>query len=61
MKRYLKVDYYNSFTSVCLSKEEVMVSCGYDDKEMTFEEFLIKVEGDFDILEIEGEITFLNS
>ena len=61
MKRYLKVDYYNSFTSICDSKEEVMEGCGYGCDEMTFEEFLIKVEGDFDIIEIEGEILFLNS
>lgn len=61
MKRYLKVDYHNGFTSICDSEEEVMMGCGYDYEEMTFEEFLIKVEGEFDIIEIKGEILFLNS
>ena len=65
MKRYLKVDYHNGFTSICDSEEEVMMGCGYDYEEMTFEEFLIKIEGDdasgFDIIEIKGEILFLNS
>lgn len=61
MKRYLKVDYHNGFTSICDSEEEVMMGCGYDYEEMTFEEFLVKVEGDFDIIEIKGEILFLNS
>jgi hypothetical protein len=61
MKRYLKVDYHNGFTSICDSEEEVMMGCGYDYEEITFEEFLIKVEGDFDIIEIKGEILFLNS
>jgi hypothetical protein len=61
MKRYLKVDYHNGFTSICDSEEEVMMGCGYDYEEITFEEFLIKVEGEFDIIEIKGEILFLNS
>lgn len=64
MKRYLKVDYHNGpkgfFTSICDSKEEVMMGCGYDYEEITFEEFLVKVEGEYDIIEIEGEIKFLN-
>ena len=61
MKRYLKVDYHNGFTSICDSKEEAMMGCGYDYEEITFEEFLVKVEGEYDIIEIEGEILFLNS
>jgi hypothetical protein len=63
MKRYLKVDYHYGFTSICETKEEVITSCGYDFiyEESTFEEFLIKVKGEFDIIEIEGEILFLNS
>jgi len=59
--KYLKVDYSDNFTSICDSKEEVMDSCGYDYDEMTFEEFLIKVKGDYDIIEITGDIKFLNS
>ena len=59
--KYLKVDYFNNFTSICDSKEEVMDCCGYDYEEMTFEDFLIKVKGDYDIIEITGNIEFLNS
>lgn len=59
--KYLKVDYSDNFTSICDSKEEVMDNCGYDIDEMTFEEFLIKVKGDYDIIEITGNIEFLNS
>jgi hypothetical protein len=61
MKRYLKVDYHYGFTSICETKEEVMMGCGYDYEEITFEEFLTKVKGEFDIIEIEGDILFLNS
>jgi len=59
--KYLKVDYSDNFTSICDSKEEVMDCCGYDIDEMTFEEFLIKVKGDYEIIEITGNIEFLNS
>ena len=59
--KYLKVDYSNNFTSICDSKEEVMENCGYGYDEMTFEEFLIKVKGDYDIIEITGDIKFLKS
>ena len=59
--KYLKVDYSNNFTSICDSKEEVMDCCGYDYEEITFEKFLIKVKGDYDIIEITGNIEFLNS
>ena len=59
--KYLKVDYSDNFTSICDSKEEVMDCCGYGIDEMTFEEFLIKVKGDYEIIEIKGDIEFLNS
>jgi hypothetical protein len=58
--KYLKVDYSNNFTSICDSKEEVMENCGYECDEITFEEFLIKVKGEYDIIEIKGDIEFLN-
>lgn len=58
--KYLKVNYSNNSTSICDSKEEVMNCCGYDYEEMTFEKFLIKVKWDYDIIEITGNIKFLN-
>lgn len=58
--KYLKVDYSNNFTSICDSKEEVMECCGYGCNEMTFEEFLIEVKNYCYIIEIKGDIEFLN-
>ena len=68
MKRYLKVDYQKGMTSIYDTEKEVMRSCGFDYEEMTFKEFLEAVsifhyspKGEYDIIEIEGEIKFLNS
>jgi hypothetical protein len=60
MKRYLKVDFELSFTSICDTKEEVIEGCGYDIDEITFEELLEEVKGVYEIIEIEGDVRWLN-
>lgn len=57
---YLKVNFDDRYTSVCESKEEVMISCGYESDEMTWEEFLETVKGEYEIIEVEGRVEFLN-
>ena len=59
MKKYLKIDFEGGFSSICDTKEEVMEGCGYDMDEMTWEDFLIVIEGDFDIIEVNGDIKWL--
>jgi hypothetical protein len=60
MKRYLKVDFELGFTSICDTKEEVIEGCGYDVDEITFEELLEEVKGVYEIIEIEGDVRWLN-
>jgi hypothetical protein len=55
MSKFIKVDFDGGFSSVCDTKEEVMEGCGYDIDEMSFEDFLSEIEGEFDIIEIKGE------
>jgi hypothetical protein len=55
MIKYLKVDLNNCYgISLCDTKEEVIESCGYDVDEITFEELLIKMEGEYEIVEVTG-------
>jgi len=58
---YLKVDYSNNFTSICESKKELIEGCGYEYEEISFEDFLIEVEGEYEIIEIKGNIKFLTN
>jgi len=39
------------------TKEEVIIRCGYDVDEITFEELLIEVEGEYEIVEIKGQFS----
>ena len=55
MKRHLKVDFDGRFSSVCDTKEEVMEGCGYDIDETTFEDFLVEVKGEFEVIEVKGD------
>lgn len=58
---YLKVDYSLNFTSICGSKKELIEGCGYEYGEISFEDFLIEVEGEYEIIEIKGNIEFLTN
>ena len=60
MKRFIKIDYQNNFSSICNSEEEVINGCGYDVTEITFEDLLEEVKGTYEIIEIEGELKWLN-
>jgi hypothetical protein len=60
MKRYLKVDFELGLTGICDTKEEVIEGCGYDVDEITFEELLEEVKGVYEIIEIEGDVRWLN-
>ena len=57
--RYLKIDWELGFSSICDNKEEVIEGCGYDVDEITFEELLERVKGEYEIIEIEGEVKWL--
>jgi hypothetical protein len=55
MIKYLKVDLQENYgISLCDTKEEVIEGCGYDVDEITFEELLIRMEGEYEIVEITG-------
>ena len=60
MKRFIKIDYQLNFSSICDSEEEVIEGCGYDVEEITFEDLLEEVKGTYEIIEIEGELKWLN-
>lgn len=60
MKRFIKINYHNNYSCICDSEEEVIEGCGYDVGEITFEELLEEVKGEYEIIEIEGEIRWLN-
>ena len=55
MKRFIKIDYQNNFSSFCDSEEEVINGCGYDVTEITFEDLLEEVKGVYEIIEIKGD------
>jgi len=54
MKKFIKIDYQNNFSSFCDSEEEVIEGCGYDVEEITFEDLLEEVKGTYEIIEIKG-------
>ena len=58
--RYIKIDYTLNYSSLCDSKEEVIEGCGYEVDEITFEDLLEEVKGEFEIIEVEGDIRWLN-
>jgi hypothetical protein len=56
MIKYLKVDLQENYgISLCDTKEEVIEGCGYDVDEITFEELLVKIEGEYEIVEVKGD------
>jgi hypothetical protein len=61
MKKYLLIDLEEcKGASICDTKEEVIGGCGYNVDEIEFEDLLEKVRGIYEIIEIIGEINYLN-
>jgi hypothetical protein len=60
MSKQTIIDYTLNFSHLCDTKEEVIESCGYEVDEITFEDLLEKVKGEFEIIEVEGDIRWLN-
>ena len=56
---FIKIDYEMGFSSMCMSESEVMESCGYEVDEMTFDEFLEVVKGEYEIIEVNGDVKWL--
>jgi hypothetical protein len=56
MTKYIKIDHVLGFSSICDTKEEVIEGCGYEVDEITFEELLERIEGTYEIIEIEGDV-----
>jgi hypothetical protein len=59
MKKFIKIDYEMNFSSMCDTESEVMESCGYDINEMSFEDFLEEVKGEYEIIEVIGDLRWL--
>jgi hypothetical protein len=57
---FIKIDYEMRFSSICDNENEVMESCGYDEDEISFSEFLEKVKGEYEIIKVKGKVEFLN-
>jgi hypothetical protein len=57
---FIKIDYEAGFSSICDNENEVIESCGYEVGEISFDEFLETVKGEFEIIKVEGEVEFLN-
>jgi len=56
MRKFIKIDYQEQFSSICNTEEEVIEGCGYDSSEITFEELLEKVKGEYEIIEVTGDV-----
>ena len=57
---FIKIDYEMGFSSICDTENEVIESCGYEVGEISFSELLEKVKGEYEIIEVEGSVKFLN-
>ena len=55
MGKFIKIDFEQGFSSVCDTKQEVMEGCGYFEDEITWEDFLNEIKGEFEIIEIKGD------
>ena len=61
MKKYLLIDLEGSNgASICDTKEEVIGGCGYNVGEIKFKDLVEEVRGIYEIIEIKGEINYLN-
>jgi hypothetical protein len=58
--KYIKIDYTGQFSSLCNTKNEVIEGCGYDIDEITFEQLLETIKGEYEIIEVDGNINWLN-
>ena len=56
---FIKIDYELGFSSICNTENEVIEGCGYEVNEITFEELLERVKGEFEIIKVEGSVEFL--
>jgi len=56
MKKYIKIDKELGISSICDTKEDVMIGCGYDSDEITFESMLLEIDDVYTIIEIEGDV-----
>lgn len=62
-KRFISINFEFKYSSICDTIEEIFESCGYDEEYeqgMTFDELLEKVKGEYEIIEVIGEIKWLN-
>ena len=57
--KYIKIDYVENFSSLCDTKEEIIESCGYEVGEITFEELLERIDGEIEIIEVSGDIKWI--
>ncbi len=57
--KYIKIDYVENFSSLCDTKEEIIESCGYEVDEITFEELLERIDGEIEIIEVSGDIKWI--
>lgn len=58
MVKYLKIDLENDFgASICDTKEDVIIGCGYEVDEISFEELIVAVKDIYEIIKIEGEFS----
>ena len=56
MKKYIKIDKELGISSICDTKEKVMIGCGYDSDEITFKKMLLEIDDVYTIIEIEGDV-----
>lgn len=58
---YIVIDHTLHFSSFCETKDEVIEGCGYELDEVTFEELLKKVDGEYEVIEISNDCTWLTN
>ena len=60
MKKYLVIDFPGNVSFICNTENEVIESMGYEVGEVDFIELLEQVKLEYQVIEIEGEVRWLN-
>lgn len=60
IKKYLVIDFPGNFSFICNTAEEVIESMGYEVENVDFKTLLEQVKLEYQVIEIDGEIKWLN-
>ena len=58
--KFIVIDFNGCFSSVCNTKDEVFESVGYDVNEVEFDVLLEQIKGEYEVIEVSGDVKWLN-